>query len=302
MLTTNTGIIADIKKFETHDGPGIRTTVFIKGCFLKCKWCANPETQEPLPQLYFVPKRCKNFGGCVDVCPAGAISMTPDNKVNRQKCTLCMKCVEACPYSAFKQVGRVVTVDEVMEEVEKDRPFYGLDGGLTISGGEPLYQPDFTRGLLEKSKEKGISTVLDTTGYAKWEVLEDILKFTDMVLLDIKHMDPVKHREGTGVSNKMILENAKLIAEKCKTRISLPLVPGYNNSNENLTATAEFLKTINVEWVDIVPLHLLGSSKYEYLDLASPYNEIRSINKEEVIKARDIFTQCGFKTTIGRMM
>lgn len=301
-MTKNTGIIADIKKFETHDGPGIRTTVFIKGCFLKCKWCANPETQEPLPQLYFVPKRCKNFGGCVDVCPAGAISTTPDNKVNRQKCTLCMKCVEACPYSAFKQVGRVVTVDEVMEEVEKDRPFYGGDGGLTISGGEPLYQPDFTRQLLKISKEKGISTVLDTTGYAKWEVLESILEYTDMVLLDIKHMDPVKHREGTGVSNKTILENAGLIADKCETRISLPLVPGFNNSVEDLTATAEFLKTINVQWVDIVPLHSLGSSKYEYLGLTSPYSEIGAINKEEVIKARDIFARHGFKTTIGRMM
>lgn len=302
MLITNTGIIADIKKFETHDGPGIRTTVFIKGCFLRCRWCANPETQEPLPQLYFAPKRCKNFGGCVNACPAGAISAKTGHKVDRQKCTCCMKCVEACPYSAFKQVGSVMTVDEVMDEVEKDKPFYGLDGGLTISGGEPLYQPDFTRELLKKSKEKGISTVLDTTGYAKWEVIEDILKYTDMVLLDIKHMDPAKHLEGTGVPNNIILENAKLIAEKCETRISLPLVPGFNDSYENLTATAEFFKTIRIAWVDILPLHSLASSKYEYLGLNSPYPEIGVIKKEEVNKARDIFIQYGFKTTIGRMM
>ncbi|TEB10079.1 Benzylsuccinate synthase activating enzyme [Pelotomaculum sp. FP] len=228
--------------------------------------------------------------------------MMPDNKVNRQKCVLCMKCVEVCPYSAFKQAGRVITIDEVMKEVEKDKPFYGSDGGLTISGGEPLYQPDFTRGLLKKSKEKGISTVLDTTGYAKWEVYDDLLGFTDMVLLDIKHMDPAKHLEGTGVSNKIILENAKLIAEKCKTRISIPLIPGYNNTLENLIATAEFLKTISIEWVDILPLHSLGSSKYEYLGLASPYPKIGEINKEEVVRARDIFTKYGFKTTIGRMM
>jgi pyruvate formate lyase activating enzyme len=200
------------------------------------------------------------------------------------------------------QVGRMMTVDEVIEEVEKDKPFYGSEGGLTISGGEPLYQPGFTRELLKISKEKGISTVLDTTGYAKWEVFEDILEFTDMVLLDIKHMDPVKHKEWTGVSNKTILYNARLIAEKCETRISVPLVPGFNNSQDNLKATAEFLKTINVEWVDIVPLHSLGSSKFEYLGLASPYKEIGVINKEEVIKARDIFARYGFKTTIGRMM
>jgi pyruvate formate lyase activating enzyme len=302
MSKTNTGIIADIKKFETHDGPGIRTTVFIKGCFLSCRWCANPETQEPLPQLYFIPKRCRNCGGCVDACPAGAISMNTDHKIDRQKCTYCMNCVEVCPYSAFKQVGRIVTVDEVIKEVEKDKPFYGVDGGLTISGGEPLYQPGFTKELLKISKEKGISTVLDTTGYAKRDVLEGILEFTDMVLLDIKHMDPVKHKEWTGVSNKTILSNARLIAEKCETRISLPLVPGFNNSQENLIATAEFLRTINVAWVDIVPLHALGSSKYEYLGLASPYNEIGVINKEEVIRARDIFARYGFKTTIGRMM
>ncbi|WP_243120782.1 glycyl-radical enzyme activating protein [Pelotomaculum sp. FP] len=301
-MTKNTGIIADIKKFETHDGPGIRTTVFIKGCFLSCRWCANPETQEPLPQLYFIPKRCKDFGACVDACPAGAISTNTDHKIDRQKCTYCMKCVEACPYSAFKQVGRIVTVDEVIEEVEKDKPFYGSDGGLTISGGEPLYQPVFTKELLKISKEKGISTVLDTTGYAKWEVLEDVLEYTDMVLLDIKHMDPVKHREWTGVSNKKILENAKLIADKCKTRISVPLVPGFNNSRDNLIATAEFLTTINAEWVDIVPLHSLGSSKYEFLGITSPYTEIGAISKEEVIKARDIFARYGFKTTIGRMM
>ncbi len=302
MSNKNTGIIADIKKFETHDGPGIRTTVFIKGCFLRCKWCANPETQEPLPQLYFIPKRCQGCGRCVEICPADAICMLPDNKVNRKKCTLCMKCVEVCPYSAFRQVGKVATVDEVMAEVEKDKPFYGLDGGLTISGGEPLYQPDFTRELLKKSKEKGISTVLDTTGYAKWEAIEDVLKYTDMVLLDIKHMDPLKHLEGTGVSNKIILDNAKLIAERCQTRISLPLVPGFNNSVDNLVATAEFIKKINIEWVDILPLHSLATSKYEYLGLKSPYPEIGEINKEEVNKARDVFTRYGFKTTIGRMM
>jgi pyruvate formate lyase activating enzyme len=145
MSNTNTGIIADIKKFETHDGPGIRTTVFIKGCFLRCRWCANPETLKPLPQLYFIPKRCRGCGKCVEVCQAGAISMLLDSKVDRKKCILCMKCVEACPYSAFRQVGRVATIDEVIEEVEKDKPFYGLDGGLTISGGEPLYQPEFSR-------------------------------------------------------------------------------------------------------------------------------------------------------------
>jgi len=298
----NTGIIADIKKFETHDGPGIRTTVFIKGCFLRCKWCANPETTEPYPQLYFISKRCEGYGSCVELCPKNAISLDLKKKVDRKKCSLCMKCVDACPYSAFLKVGREVTIDEVMEEVEKDSQFYGSDGGLTVSGGEPLYQPGFTIALLKKSKEKGISTVLDTSGYVKREVVEEALKYIDLVLLDIKHMNPEKHKEGTGVSNQIILDNARLISKMCNVRISMPLIPGYNNSEENLVQTAKLAISIGAEWVDILPLHSLGASKYAYLGLKPMYDVFGQITKEELRKAKETFYYYGLKTTIGRMM
>jgi len=296
------GIIADIKKFETHDGPGIRTTVFLKGCYLNCRWCANPETKEPYPQLYFIPRRCTGCGRCVKVCPENALTMDLKNKVDRKKCIMCFKCVEACVNFAFKQVGREMTVEEVVTEVEKDKPFYGADGGLTVSGGEPLCQPEFTRQLMKEVKERNISTVLDTSGYASWEVVESILEYTDLVLLDIKHMDPVKHKEGTGVANQLILQNARLMVKKRPVRISLPLIPGYNDSKDNIEKTADFARSIGVEWVDIMPLHKFGQSKYEFLGLESPYEQYGQLSAEEVIYVRDIFRSRGLKTTIGRMM
>lgn len=296
------GIVTDIKKFATHDGPGIRTTVFIKGCFLRCKWCANPETQEPYPQLYFIPRKCSNCGRCVEMCSEQAISMDAKNKVDRRKCSLCMKCVDICPESAFKKIGTEVSLEEVVLEIEKDLPFYGADGGLTISGGEPLYQPDFTLALLKDIHQKGISTVLDTSGYAGSEILEEVVKYCDLVLLDLKHMDPAKHQEGTGVSNELILNNAVLIAKKCNLRISLPLIPGYNDSEANLRETAKFARSIGVEFIDIIPLHGLGASKYEYLGLKSPYADFSEATKEEIVKIKTLFNNYGLKITIGRMM
>lgn len=302
MAKEKTGIITEIKKFATHDGPGIRTTVFTKGCPLECKWCSNPETQSSETELYFISKRCKDYGECQKICPEAAIRMDKDNKINRKKCSLCMGCIELCPNGAFKKVGKEVTVMEVMTEIEKDMPFYGSEGGITISGGEPFYQPEFTIDLLKKCRKKGISTVIDTSGYGKLEMVEEALKYTDLVLLDIKHMNPDKHKEGTKVSNEIILENAKRMAQKVKVRISLPLIPGFNNSKENIKETAGFVKSLGIEWIDINPLHTLGADKYKYLGLKSPYIEFKKISKEEIKEVIKIINSFGLKTTIGRMM
>ncbi|HAA89645.1 MAG TPA: glycyl-radical enzyme activating protein [Peptococcaceae bacterium] len=228
--------------------------------------------------------------------------MDLQNKVDRKKCSLCMKCTEICPNRAFLKVGQELTVEEVIAEVEKDLPFYGEEGGVTLSGGEPFYQPEFTLNILRGCKERGITTVLDTTAYTEKENIEEALGYTDLFLLDIKHMDPQKHKEGTGVSNETILENAKLIAQKGKVRISLPLIPDYNDDPDNLVRTAEFVKELGIEWIDINPLHRLGASKYEYLGMKSPYSSFRDLSKEEIRQVRSLLESFGLKTTVGRMM
>jgi pyruvate formate lyase activating enzyme len=276
--------------------------VFLKGCPLHCRWCSNPETIASHSQLYFLPKRCKSFGACVDICPEKAVSMDMEAKVDRKKCTLCMKCVDECPNGAFKQIGEIYTLSDLIREIEKDKPFYGKEGGVTLSGGEPLFQAGFALQVLRGSKEIGISTVLDTSGCAASEVVREIMEYTDLVLLDIKHMDPDMHRQGTGVDNALILKNARIMASMRKVRVSLPLIPDYNDSEENLSATAEFARSLGVDHIDINPLHKLGADKYSCLGLKSPYDAYRSLDKQEVMKARDIIKASGLKVTVGRMM
>ncbi len=296
------GNITDIRKFSTHDGPGIRTTVFFKGCPLKCKWCANPETIKSYQELYFIAKRCHRYGACMEACPEKAIGLKNQVKIDRVRCSRCMQCVEACPHGAFKTIGKRVRVSEVIRECEKDIPFYQQNGGVTISGGEPLYQPDFALALLTACKERKLSTVLDTSAYSNPSVVETLLPLTDLVLLDIKHMDPVRHAEGTGVTNQVILQNARLMAGKVNIRVSLPLIPGFNNSEENLEQTAVFAKSLGVKSVDINPLHTLGAFKYQYLGLPSPYAAYPKVTGKDIKKAQSIFQCYGLSSTIGRMM
>lgn len=296
------GIITELKGFATHDGPGIRTTVFCKGCPLYCRWCANPETIHPHAQLYVLAGRCKEHKMCEAVCPEGAIRVGNGVQVDRQRCTKCLQCVEACPGGVFRQVGREMSVSQVLREVEKDRPFYGHDGGVTLSGGEPLFQPDFAISLLRNCRERGISTVLDTSGYAHADVVEEAVKYTDLVLLDIKHMSPREHRKGTGVDNGRILKNAMLMAGKTRVRISVPLIPGYNDSDANLAETSAFAVALGVDHVDVNPMHGLGADKYRCLGLVSPYGDIPPVTVEDVKKVKGLIGSYGLKVTVGRMM
>jgi pyruvate formate lyase activating enzyme len=195
-----------------------------------------------------------------------------------------------------------MSIDDVLEEIEKDTPFYGEDGGMTLSGGEPLFQSGFALCLLTRCHEKGISTVLDTSGYASPEIVKQAMGYTDMVLLDLKHMDPEMHKQGTGVDNALILENARLMAEKTRVRISLPLIPDYNDSKENLSVTAQFALSLGVDHIDVNPLHILGSDKYTCLGLTPPYGLYRGLENNDVLRARDILEEAGLQVTIGRMM
>jgi len=299
-----TGLVSEITTFSTRDGPGIRTTVFLKGCPLRCKWCSNPETFKPYAQLYYISSKCKGCGKCEAVCPQGAISehYTRYNRVDRSKCDLCMKCVNTCLNKAFKKSGETYTVERLMGLVERDRPFFGATGGLTVSGGEPLLQGEFVKALFRQCKARGISTVLDTSGYGDNELLQELLEDTDLALLDIKHMDPESHLKWTGRSNALILKNATLIARTVKTRISIPLIAGVNDSPENIHATARFAVEHGIEWIDVNPFHKLGAGKYHYLGMRSPYNRFLPLEKETIQSTITILQQYGLQTTLGRMM
>ena len=294
------GIITEIRSFTTHDGPGIRTTVFVKGCPLRCRWCANPETWVKSPQIFFRAKKCRGDGECYKVCPEGAILMG-ERRIDREKCTGCMQCVDACPYGGLEKIGMEMTAVEVAEKVAADKPFFdNSGGGVTVSGGEPLSQARFTAEVMRICHEKGIHTCLDTSGYAPPESLLQVLEHTDLVFLDIKLMDAEKHRKWTGVSNDQILENARIIAEKCQLRISIPLVTGVNDDAINIRALAEFAQSLGVEFIDVEPFHKLGESKYLALDMESPYSQFSEIPEEKVEEVNTIIGSYGLKTTKGR--
>ena len=297
-----TGIVSEIKRFATHDGPGIRTAVFLKGCALNCKWCSNPETKELNPQLYFIPKRCKGYGSCINACPKKIISFDIENKFNREKCTLCMICTEECIYSAFQQIGKEYTIDEIIREIKKDLSFYGNDGGVTLCGGEPLFQHKFSISILKKCKEEGINTVLDTSGYAAPEIMIEAAKYTDLFLYDIKHMNSEKHKNETGVDNKIILENLSAISGKASIRISLPLIPGFNDDDKNIEETSRFANSLNIKFIDINPFHNLGADKYSYLGIPNPSKDYKLMGKEDILRVKKIIETFGIATTVGRMM
>ena len=298
-----TGIITEIKRYAIHDGPGIRTTIFVKGCPLRCTWCSSPETWEPYPQIYFKAISCKEFGDCIKACPVDAITMNKNYKIDRDRCTLCIKCVEACNSGALVTVGRIVTSEDVVREIEKDIVFYKKSGGgATISGGEPLFQPHFVSRILKLCHKKGIHTVLDSSGYAKPEHVKQVLENVDLVLLDLKHMDPIMHKDYTGVSNELIIENAKLMAKKCKMRISLPLIKGINDSEENIKKTIEFTKSLGIECIDVEPFHALGESKYEMLGMKNPFHDFEEVSSQEVNKVIEIIQSAGLRATRGRTM
>jgi len=237
------------------------------------------------------------------VCAEHAIGMNEKKKINRKLCTLCMKCIEVCQYGALEQIGTEVTIEEIIKKIELDRPFYDRsNGGVTLSGGEPLLRADFTSELFKTCHSKNIHTCLDTCGYAEEKYVKQVLKHVDLVLFDIKHMDPIKHKQLTGVSNEKIFNNLKLLAKEREVRISLPLVPGANDDDDNIKETIEFVTSLGIKYIDVMPLHKLGQSKYELLGLKSPfvnYRELPDDKTEEIIK---LIEASGLIATKGRSM
>lgn len=297
------GLIYDIQRYSVNDGPGIRTTVFFKGCPLKCLWCANPESQEPFPQMLYSEQLCTRCHRCAKACPTGATIVNHDGslEIDRDRCRACGKCVEACLNEARAISGRYMTVDEVLEVVKSDRLFYqNSGGGVTASGGEPSSQHEFVTELFKRCQESGIDTALDTCGYIRWEVLERILQYTNLVLLDIKHMDPEKHRQLTGVSNSLILDNARRIARQgILVVVRVPLIPGCNDSVENIRAVGKFASETGLTRIDLVPYHQLGKNKYKRLCKKYELEELSPPTENEVQATQEILESYKIEVTIA---
>ncbi len=289
------GMIFDIKKYSIHDGPGIRTTVFFKGCPLRCWWCHNPESQSRQPELMLRGNRCVICGACEGVCPEHAIYTIQEGvteagmpMTDRSLCKVCGTCVEACYSGAREWVGRTITVDEVMYAIERDVPFYDQSGGgVTFSGGEPLMQPEFLLSLLRACRTANIHTALDTCGYAPWRSLEKIAAEVDLFLYDVKLIDEAQHRVFTGVSNRLILNNLRrLSAMDAVLIVRHPLIPGINDDETSLRMLGEFLTGLRgVREVEITPYHPIAEAKYDGLGLTYQLPGLKTPNPDELARA-----------------
>lgn len=303
---TMKGMIVNIERFAIHDGPGIRTVIFLKGCPLRCWWCSTPESQDVFPEMGYFANKCMRCAKCAEVCPVKAIAISSSGEIltERQLCDNCGKCVEVCSTGARTMMGKEVTVGQVVEEVEKDSIFYwNSGGGVTLSGGEPTMQPKFSMEILKACKESGMHTAMETCGYVKWDILDEMLKYLDLVYIDIKHMSSVEHTKLIGERNELILENTRKIAAEyadISLIIRIPIIPRYNDSIENIVSTAKFVRRLKrVERIELLPYHKFGVSTYRVLlrdypllNLEVPHEDhLRDL--EELIRSYDIQVQIG---------
>lgn len=291
------GIVFNIQKFSLHDGPGVRTNVFLKGCPLRCKWCANPESQLMKPQVLYHAKDCARCGKCAASCPEGAVSLdgAGNVRVDFAKCRGCLTCVRGCPSRALTCEGEAMTVEEVLAVCMQDVDFYEESGGgVTLSGGEALAQPEFAKALLEALKARGVHTAIETTGFAAPEVFDGVTACADLLLFDMKHWDGEKHREGTGVDNALILENMRRsLAVGKEVLPRLPVIPGYNDSLEDAAGFVRCLREAGAERVQLLPFHPFGENKYALLGRTYEYQAVPALRKEDLEGFRRVFLDAG---------
>ncbi len=301
-ITTAKRVVLSITRMTIHNGPGVRTLILFKGCPLHCLWCSTPESQKSEPEIAIYPGKCIHCDQCFPACPLNAINLTDETiSINRSLCNNCGKCAQACYAEAIKILGQPMTIEELLTEAKKDIVIYRHSGGgVTISGGEPLLDIGFTEKLLRALKEEGFNTGVDTCGHVPWASIEQVLPYVDFFLWDIKHMNPEKHRKLTGVSNELILSNARAVSERSvPLYIRLPVIPGYNDSEENIRATCEFaLGLSSVVEFHLLPLHHLGKARYDSLNRPYPIADIPLIPDSVLQDTKRLVESYGLQCTI----
>ncbi len=284
----DSGIVFNIQKYSLHDGLGIRTVVFLKGCGLRCAWCSNPESHKPLPQLAYNRNKCLSFeacGRCLKVCPTGAVKRGAESRIQieRKSCTECLACARVCPARALNVLGERMRANQVIDQVEEDSLFYSRSGGgLTLSGGEPMDQPEFSLSLLKEAKRRRINTAMETCGLCRWPPLKSACGHLDHLLYDVKTMDSKKHRIFTGHPNQVILKNLASVRENfpdLPISVRTPVIPGFNDRVEEIRAIAGHICAMAKMCYEVLPYHRMGKSKYEYLGLTYPMEGNEKLNE-----------------------
>ncbi|MCI8647313.1 MAG: glycyl-radical enzyme activating protein [Firmicutes bacterium] len=296
------GIVFDLQRFSLNDGPGIRTIVFVKGCPLSCLWCSNPESQQRKPTLMYDAESCIGCKSCVRTCQHGVFSVENPNFIDYGKCTGCGDCVAACPAGALTIKGKTMTVESVIRELKKDVITYReSNGGITLSGGEPLVQWEFSTELLKACKAQGWHTAIETTGYGSEEAVESVFPYVDQVLFDCKTTNDKVHKACTGVSGEKIRRNAKRITELAHTIIRVPTIPGINNTEEDFESICRYAGSLKgIKEIHILPYHILGANKYKLMgvDYRMPA-EIEPLENEDVLPLQKVVEKNGFRCVIG---
>jgi len=295
------GLVLNIMRFSLHDGPGIRTTLFLKGCRLRCWWCHNPESQSVQPEVIYFDDRCIRCGDCTRACPQGALHLNERVVQNPDLCQRCGKCADACAVAARQLAGRWMSVPEVMKEVLKDQIFFDESGGgITVSGGEPLTQPAFVEALLAECRARRIRAALDTCGWADSAVICKVSEYVDLFLYDLKLMDCERHRRFTGVKNDLILRNLKLLAEqRSAVIVRVPVIPEVNDDTGNIDALCDFLSPLGLRKIDLLPYHRIGTDKYRRLHLCNQMEGITPPNAEQMETLAARLRRAGFRVRIG---